>query len=72
MSKEHLVKLPKDAVDPQGFVKLSRAARLLDCSVQKVRNLIDERHLRAYKIAGMIRLKASEFLRWIDIHAQRH
>lgn len=44
------------------FVKLSTAAQLLDCSENKVRELIREGALSVYWIAGMKRYKYSQIM----------
>jgi len=70
MSHEHLVKFPKGEVDPQGLVSIKRAAKLLDVKPSTMYHWIAKGQLRAYKINGSVRLKANEFLRWVDIHAR--
>ena len=69
MPHAHLLKFGPD-VDPQGFVSVSRAAKLLDVSPKTLYDWIANGKLRAYKIGKSVRLKVPEFLRWIDIHAK--
>jgi excisionase family DNA binding protein len=71
MSHEHLLKFPEDEVDPQGFVSVNRAAKLLDVSPTTIYGWIQSGKLPAYRLGRNVRLKTNEFLRWVDIHARQ-
>lgn len=70
MTHCHLVKFDSKAVDPMGMISISRAAKILDVSGQTIRNWIKAGKLRAYDVLGNKRIKANEFLRFVDIYAQ--
>jgi excisionase family DNA binding protein len=69
-SHAHLVKFSTKDIDPQGFIKISRAAKLLDVSHQTIRTWCAQGKLRAYDVLGNKRIKANEFLRFVDIYAK--
>jgi excisionase family DNA binding protein len=70
MSHEHLIRFAPGEIDDGGFIRLSRAAKKLDVSLSTIYGWIAAGKLPAYKIGTTVRLKASEFLRWVDIYAR--
>jgi excisionase family DNA binding protein len=71
MALNHLLKLDKSQIDDQGFISPARAAKLLDVQPQTVRKMVTQRKIRGYKVGKLVRIKAKDFLNYIDINAMR-
>ncbi len=68
--RRHLIKLPKSLSD-KPLLTIAEAASVIRVSPKTMYRYVSERRkgLRGYRIGGNVRIKADEFLRWIDVNA---
>lgn len=66
--EKHLIQLRSEDIDPSGLIKVSRAARLLDVGESTIYEWIASGKLPAYRLERTVRLRAEEFIRWVDLY----